>query len=337
MLVAATVLTTIAAFGWEIACRRAGYAPTLNDTADLWAQQREAVRPDSIVIVGDSRPLYDLDLDTLEKGLGQRPLQLSLVGSCAYPVLADLAADETFRGTVLCSVVPLMFFAPGGPLLANAEKAINRHRNWTLAQRSGHALGMLLEERIAFLQQEDLTLAQLLLRLPIPNRPQAQVGPRLPPYFQTTERDRQTRMTETAAKPGPLQDRIKFGWIPFFTPPPPPSFIPKEAFLAAMGRAIEARFGDAAAAVEKIRQRGGKVVFIRFPVSGEVKKIEDQATPKVGHWTRLLKESGAPGIYFEDHPELASFECPEWSHLSAPDAVLFSERLVPHLRTALGR
>jgi len=82
------------------------------------------------------------------------------------------------------------------------------------------------------------------------------------------------------------------------------------------------------------RRRGGKVVFIRFPVSGEIKKIEDQATPRIGPWTRLLKESGAPGIYFEDYPELASFECPEWSHLSATDAVLFSQRLVPHLRTA---
>ena len=29
----------------------------------------------------------------------------------------------------------------------------------------------------------------------------------------------------------------------------------------------------------------------------------------------LLKETGAPGIYFEDFPELADFKCPEWSHL----------------------
>ena len=38
-----------------------------------------------------------------------------------------------------------------------------------------------------------------------------------------------------AAQPGALQDRIKFGWPPLFTPPPPPTFIPKEAFLAGMG------------------------------------------------------------------------------------------------------
>ena len=44
---------------------------------------------------------------------GQRPVQLALAGSCAYPVLADLANDEHFHGTIICSVVPLMFFAPG--------------------------------------------------------------------------------------------------------------------------------------------------------------------------------------------------------------------------------
>lgn len=42
-----------------------------------------------------------------------------------------------------------------------------------------------------------------------------------------------------------------------------------------------------------------------------------------------------PGIHFEDFRELASFECPEWSHLSAGNAVEFTRRLVPHLRTAL--
>ncbi len=58
-------------------------------------------------------------------------------------------------------------------------------------------------------------------------------------------------------------------------------------------------------------------------------------TPRQGPWNRLLQMSGAPGIYFEDYPELASFTCPEMSHLSAPDSVEFTKRLVPHLKAAL--
>ena len=335
-LIAAAV-TLAAAVAWEIRVRAWGYAPTLNDTSDLWAQRREAVQPESLVIIGDSRPHFDLDLDELEKGLGKRPIQLALNGSCAYPILADLAADENFRGTIICSVVPGMFFAPGGPLIANSNKALKRYHNWTPAQRASHYLGMLAEEHIAFLKLDELTLGAFLEKLPIPNRANAQVGPALPPYFESVDRERRSRMVDQCAQPGPLQDRVKYGWIPLFTPPPPPSYLPKEAFFQGMNAAIEARFRDTTAAVEKIRARGGKVVFVRFPNSGELRKHEDKLTPRVGPWNRLIKESNTPGIYFEDYPELASFDCPEWSHLSYPDSIEFTKRLVPHLKTALAK
>jgi hypothetical protein len=337
LALAAVLLTAAATVAWEIRCRAWGYTPVLNDTSDLWADRREAVQPDSIVIIGDSRGLFDMDLDQLEQGLGRRPIQLSLVGSCVYPILADLANDKSFHGTVICSVIPIMYFVPAGRPITNSEDALNRYYKRTVAQRSGDHLGMFLEEHIAFLKQEDLTLEILLAKLPIPNRPAALIGPALPPYFQIIDRERRTRMWDRCAQPGPLQDRVRNGWPPLFTAPPPPSYIPLDAFQAFVSHAVEARFHDSAVAVQKIRARGGKVVFVRYPVSGELKKLEDKATPRAGPWTRLLKETGAPGIYWEDYPELASFQCPEWSHLSGPDSVEFTKRLVPHLREALGQ
>ena len=110
VIVAIVVIAATAA--WEIYVRSIGYGPTLNDTEDLWVQARRRVQPESVVSVGDSRPVFDLDLDELEKGLGKRPVQLALPGSCAYPVFADLANDESFHGTIICSIVPGMFFAP---------------------------------------------------------------------------------------------------------------------------------------------------------------------------------------------------------------------------------
>ncbi len=331
----AALLTAAATVAWEIRARRLGYAPTLNDSSDLWAQQRDRVKPDSIVIIGDSRALYDLDLDVLEKALGQRPIQLALVGSSPYPILADLVADKNFHGTIISSLLPALWLVPAGPPIKNSEKALKHWHGWTPAQRASHQFAMLLEERIAFLKQEDLTLKQLLKKLPIANRPNAQVGPAVPPYFQTVERDRQVRMTDSAARPGPLQDRIKFGWIPLFTPPPPPSYVPREAFLKGVGEAIEKRFKDTADTVHQLQARGGKVVFVRFPHSGELKKIEEQATPRQGPWDRIIREAGVPGIYYSDYPELSGFECPEWSHLSGPDATEFTKRLAPHLQKAL--
>ena len=105
--------------------------------------------------------------------------------------------------------------------------------------------------------------------------------------------------------------------------------------MAKVNKAIAARFHDTIAAVEKLRARGGKIVFVRFPVAGGLKTLEDQTTPRGQTWDRLIKATGAPGIYYEDFPELSGFNCPEWSHLSAGDSVEFSKRLVPHLRKAL--
>jgi hypothetical protein len=333
----AALLSGGATIAWEVRCRVAGYLPTLNDTVDLWSERREAVQPDSVVIIGDSRPFFDLDLDQLERGLGQRPVQLALPGSGAYPILADLAADQRFHGTVICSIVPGMFMAPGGPLIEHSEQALKRYRTWNLSQRVGHQLGMLIEERFAFLEGQDLTLAALLRDLPIPNRPGAMVPPRLPSRFSSLDRERRARMIGRCERPGKLQDRIKQGWLPLFTPPPPPRFVPREAFLADMAKTTEARFRATGAAVQELRARGGKVVFVRFPFSGELKKLEDRLTPRSGIWSRLLRDTNAPGIYFEDFPELATFDCPEWSHLSAGDSVEFTKRLAPHLKQALGR
>ena len=337
MTVVVVLVVIAAASAWEIYCRSIGYGPTLNDNEDLWASTRRRVKPESIVIVGDSRGWFDLDLDELQEGLGKRPVQLAMGGACAYPVLADLANDESFHGTIICSVVPRLFFAPPGtPPMERGEKAVRRSHTQTPAQRASQYLAMPFEEHVAFLKQEELTLDDLLKRLPIPNRPYAQVPPRLPPYFGTLDRERRARMIEECARPGSeLQRTIQQIWLPLFTPPPPPSYIPKDVFMAKMKQAIEQRFHDVVAAVQKLRARGGKIVFVRLPHSGGLKVLEDRDTPRAQTWDPLLKGTAAPGIHYEDFPELSGFTCPEWSHLSAGDSVEFSKRLVPHLRKAL--
>jgi len=336
IIVAVVLIVVGAASAWEIYCRSIGYGPTLNDNEDLWTSARRRVKPDSIVIIGDSRALFDLDLDEIQKVLGKRPVQLAMGGSCAYPVLADLANDENFHGTIICSVVPRLFVAPpGSPPMERAEKAVRRSHTQTPAQRVSQYLAIPLEEHVAFLKQEELTLDDLLKRLPIPNRPYALVSPRLPRYFRTLDRERRARMIEECARPGKLQSTIQQIWLPLFTPPPPPSYIPKKEFAKQMGHAINQRFHDVAAAVQKLRARGGKIVFVRLPNSGGLKVLEDRETPRAAVWDRVIKDTAAPGIYYEDFPDLAGFNCPEWSHLSADDSVEFSKRLIPHLRAAL--
>jgi hypothetical protein len=310
-----TVIVVLVVMGavlaWEIYCRSIGYGPSLNDNADLWTLARRKVKPESLLIVGDSRPWFDVDLDEIQRGLGKRPIQLAMPGSCAYPVLADLANDEAFHGTIICSIVPHLFFAPpGSPPMDRAEKAVRRYHTQTLAQRTSEYLAIPLEEHVAFLKQKDLALDELLKRFPIPNRLGALVPPRLPPYFQSVDRERRARMIEQCAHPGKLQSSIQQIWLRLFTPPPPPSYIPKEKFMTQMHEAIEARFNNTVTAVNKLRARGGKIVFVQFPHAGGLKELEDRVTPRVQTWDPLLKRAGVPGIHFQDFPELATFN---WS------------------------
>ncbi len=131
-----------------------------------------------------------------------------------------------------------------------------------------------------------------------------------------------------------LRDRVRYGWLPLFTPPPKPHWIPDAAFGPFMNKLLEERFADIEAAAKAIRARGGRVVILHLPSSGKLKELEDQLTPRVAVWDRILRDSGASGVYTQDHADLR-FDCPEWSHLSAADSVEFTRRLLPYIDAAI--
>jgi hypothetical protein len=80
--------------------------------------------------------------------------------------------------------------------------------------------------------------------------------------------------------------------------------------------------------VQKIRARGGEVVFIRPPSGGDFYERELRNVPRSTTWDRLLEETGAFGIHFEDHPAMQGLEIPEWSHLSGASATRFTRAYV---------
>ena len=333
----AAVLTVIALGAWELYWRGQGYEPTLNDTRDLWAANRGRLKnadPNRTVIIGSSRILFDFDLGVYaEYFKTERPIQLAIPGGAPSPILEYLAEDESFRGIVLCGVVPGLYFVPAGFPIEWAEDAIRRYENWSPSQRIGNFLGIQLQKRLAFLQQEDLPLNVLLKSLDLSNREKAKMNlpPEFPPYFQRVEEDRQSWMWEGCKFGSPLAIRIQNIWKPLFTPPPPPPGVSPEAAKEQYMVAMEATLERTRRSVEKIQQRGGRVVFIRAPSTGWIRDIENETSPRPGFWDRILSVTGASGIHFEDHPELSGFDCPEWSHLTAEDATRFTTNLMPIL------
>ncbi len=87
---------------------------------------------------------------------------------------------------------------------------------------------------------------------------------------------------------------------------------------------------------DKIKARGGQVIFVRTPSSGPYWMNEQKAFPREKYWDRLLAETKCPGIHFIDYPSIDHFVCPEWSHLAPKDAITFTENFVSILEKEKG-
>ncbi len=113
-------------------------------------------------------------------------------------------------------------------------------------------------------------------------------------------------------------------WAEDFTEPLPEMETPEKA-----QKAIDGEIATAVAAIAKLRAHGVRVVFLRPPSGGEYYAFEHKYLPRANTWDLLLERTGAPGIYFEDYPELQGYELPEWSHMSPPEAERYTANYIP--------
>jgi hypothetical protein len=50
----------------------------------------------------------------------------------------------------------------------------------------------------------------------------------------------------------------------------------------------------------------------------------------------MLSYTETQGIHFKDYPGIANFICPEWSHLTPGDAVVFTREFIKILKEEKG-
>ncbi|WP_090145603.1 hypothetical protein [Dyadobacter soli] len=308
--------------GWESYLRQCGFTLSYNDDESLWAHTRKNIyeaTPAGPVIVGTSRSKFDIDLGTWKSITGKEPVQLAIVGTTPRPVLQDLANDPDFKGTVIVDVMEMLFFQPDGSFTeTSARKRLQYYPKYSLSQHASFHINRKLEDHLLFLDEERFSVNALIKRLPIASRPGVFVFPVFPMDLEYVSPNRQTAFTQNFLRDTAAQHEVEGVWM--------------KMGLASTKRGVG---GDTltniirsvAQSVDKIRARGGKVVFVRFPSSDPVWAAEQQAYPRALYWERLLKETGVTGIHFADYPELSRYECPEWSHLSPADAKTFTRDL----------
>ena len=316
------VLVLASTTAWEWRMRAIGLrAGDLDDSKWHWAVERrrlESGAHDDVVIIGSSRILFDTDLDVWKEMTGRRPLQLALVGTNPRPVLLRVADETDFKGLLVVGVTPDLYFMEPFSYIPQYAEILDFWRKESPSERAGHQIGLLLSGQLAFLD-EAYRLAPLIERLDIPDRP----GMRRP-YLDVwklaeTTADRQHRLWPRLETDVQFRDHARLVWGPFDGSGPTPE-------------AVDRAIAESRRAVEKIRARGGDVVFVRSPSAGLYLEHERQLAPRARTWDRLLAETGAFGIHFEDYPEMRDLEVPEWSHLSRDSATRFTRAYVGVLR-----
>ncbi len=322
-LLIALILGIIAIISWETYWRSQGYYPNLDDNKELWTVQRSKVNELSntgVVLTGSSRVLFDIQLNEWESETGTRPLQLASAGASPLPIFNDIVDNTNFTGTIIVGVTPGLFFSTTYPLALPwdwPQTRVNHFHNRTYAQRLNHQISLPLQKSFVFLSAnemdwtDNIDLKSLLKTIHIGNR----VIDPMPPFnnFYDTLEDRNTSMTERTVTDTAFANTIKKVWGFYGSTSPPPD---KESTMAFFVK-------DA----KKFIGKGGNLILLRCPSSGNDRIGENHGLPRVDFWDELVKQTNAKGYHFEDYKQFQNFVCPEWSHLSPKDARFFTTEL----------
>ena len=319
------VLTCIGS--WELYLRNHGVKISYNDDAPLWANKRSHIynsQERSTFFIGASRIKFDLDIPTWENITGEKAIQLALVGTSPQLILKNLSEDKNFKGRLIVDITEFAVFTRDSGDHESAKKSIEYYHKETSAQWASFHINHVLESQLVFLETKVFSLSALLSRrFPFANRKGIQSDVNFPIGFEPSMYNRQNVMSERFLADTAGQRTMKNYWRRFGL---------LDTAHGMTGDTLQNIFIDIKTNIDKIKVRGGQVIFVRPPSSGEMLAAENKAYPREDYWNKLLAYTNTPGIYFEDYPELTHFICPEWSHLSPKDAVVFTKDLIEILQ-----
>jgi hypothetical protein len=321
---AVAVLFVLALGAWEWRMRSLELLPgDLGDDSSTWAEQRRRIdaEPGATAIVGDSRILFDTDLDRFEALTGVRPVQLALQGTNGRPFLQDLADDADFTGLAIVGIAEVSYFRDAAGLKGDVLK---RYRHESPSDRSSYLLHRALSRVFGFIDEE-YRLSKLVRRLDPGLRAGAR-GPDGEPWKMITATDgRQAWLWQRIEHDARLAAHAMSVWNNWGRQPP----VADDVIARTQALTREA--------VAKIRARGGEVVFIRPPSAPALRVIEDQRLPRARGWDALLAAAGVSGIHADDDAAMQGLVLPENSHLSRRCATVFTDAYVRRLAALGGR
>jgi hypothetical protein len=331
MLLGALALFVAGMVAWEWHWRAYGVETGYyRNSEGLWTIQRRRIdngEGDRTVIVGASRMLFDVQLPVWERLDGRRPIQLALEGTSPLTPMEGLADDPDFTGTLLVGVAPDVFFSG----YEYRRPVFKHYHDETPSQRVGQWLSMRLLEPYVAYYDDDFSLRNVLKEeVPWPERPGRPNGMGVRKLMDTAA-DRATHMWSRLETDAAYREHARAVWAQDF------DTVPSAQDILDGQEALAKVLDRAEAATKKLRARGVTVIFVRPPSNGRYYEFEQRVFPRDKTWEVLLRRTGAPGIHFEDYPDMQGLELPEWSHLARKDAELYTEALYRAVQQVQGK
>ncbi|HKX89541.1 MAG TPA: hypothetical protein VJM13_10050 [Sphingopyxis sp.] len=314
--VAAALIVGVAALETTARVLAGLHAGDLDNSEVTWTEEKLRSAGAAAAIVGDSRILFDTDLDRFEALTGVRPVQLSIHGTSALTLLEDVAANPDFKGLLVVGLADTMFFQPFDGYGGYVHKFDEFRSPYRVASNE---IDHSLQRRLAFLDS-NYRLSVLAHRLD-PNFRADVEGPK-DDIWKVMEigEHRQGWLWDRVEYDPVIRARSRWAWK---------GFKEKFPFTPALIAKGQAR---AKAAVDKIRARGGEVVFVRPPSAPQLRVNEEAQVPKAKGWDALLRITHSVGVHVDDLPAaVQNLTLPEWSHLNRECARVFTDAYVRRL------
>ena len=290
-------------------------AGDLDNSEVTWTNEKLRAAGAPAAIVGDSRILFDTDLNRFEALTGVRPIQLAIHGTSALTLLENMADDKDFKGVLIVGLADTMFFQPFDGYGGYVKKFAEYRAPYKIASNE---IDHVLQRRFAFLDS-NYRLSVLAYRLDPNFRPGVE-GPKDDIWkLQEVGEHRETRLWDRVEYDPAWRARTRWAWKGF------KENFPYTPELIAKGQA------RAKAAVDRIRARGGDVVFIRPPSAPQLRVNEEAQVPKAKGWDVLIRNTKSVGIHIDDLPAAQGLTLPEWSHLNRRCATVFTDAYVRRL------
>jgi hypothetical protein len=308
-----------------------GFRPTWTDSDAAWAAERaraDKLGDRALVLIGASRMLLDVDLDVLRRGTGLEPVQLAIDGSSFVPVLEDLAEDPEIRGTVLVAYQDNVIASRDGERTAHDFVS-----GWQRRSRTGSIPDFAMSEAVLTNWLRAYLRSYADGARPITSLTTRILAPHPTPQYLITLRDRSWmadyskvdmpafyygRVQRTLGESVPIAPGMKWADVD--------AEIRRriEDISVADASAVRERSVRIAEMVRRIEARGGRVVFADFPTDGLVRAIDEKRYPREIFWHPFVEIVKAPAVGPAENPALASFKCPDGSHLDFRDRARFT-------------